>query len=269
MEYIYNFTKYLYTIGYQQKTIKCKTEHLTFFFEYLKKQPPIQVNGKTIQDYYDHLAVEKAHCKLVTINQYMTTTKQFYNWLEVTNQITAHPFSKIKLKKYKQTYIRKPIPENQIFTLWKNTIHDYEKLILIFAYGCGLRSGELQQIQLQHINFTTGILTVAKGKNNKRRYIPIQAIHLNFLYHYKTKLALAPKDTLFTVKAYTINTYFKNMQERLGYKRPYCTLHHLRHSIASHLIDRGLNIELVQYFLGHTTLKTTQIYVTPIKTIQT
>ena len=138
---------------------------------------------------------------------------------------------------------------------------------MIFGYGCGLRAKELTELKVRDIDFDRGFLKVTKGKNGKRRNIPLQANHLRYLYHYKIEQGLSSKHTFFTVTQTTIGIYFNQLQQRLGLKPPYYSLHHLRHSIASHLIDRGMDIELVQAFLGHTTLTTTQIYINPAKKI--
>jgi integrase/recombinase XerD len=268
MEYLKNYQNYLQTIGYNPKTIRSKIERLGVYLTYSCKTDILEANHTTITNYYQWLQEQKPHCKPITLHYYMVTLRQFYDWLQINNYIIHHPFSKIDLLQPKSHYTRKPIPENKLFSLWKNTLYDYEKLILIFGYGCGLRAKELTELKVHDIDFDRGFLKVTKGKNNKRRSIPLQADHLRYLYHYKIEQGLSPKHTFFTVTQTTIGIYFKQLQQRLGWKPPYYSLHHLRHSIASHLIDRGMNIELVQTFLGHSTLQTTQIYINPIKKIQ-
>ncbi|KAA1240334.1 tyrosine-type recombinase/integrase [Aquimarina sp. RZ0] len=267
MEYLKTYQNYLQTIGYTNKTIKGKIERLTVYLTYSAKNNILEANHTTIATYYQWLQQQKPHCKAITLHYYMITLRQFYDWLHICNYIVDHPFSKIDLLQPKSDYTRKPIPENKLFSLWKNTLYDYEKLILIFGYGCGLRAKELTELKVHHIDFDRGFVKVTNGKNSKRRSIPLQATHLRYLYQYKIQQGLSPEHTFFTVTQNTIRIYFKQMQERLGWQRPYYSLHHLRHSIASHLVDRDMNIELVQLFLGHSSLQTTQIYVNPIKKV--
>ncbi len=268
MDYIENYCIYLQTLGYHKRTIKSNIDRLHTFFKYFKKSNILKANHHNIIQYYQWLHIEKAHCKQVTINQYMVSLRQFYNWLETTNSISTHPFSQITLEKAPVVFTRKPIPEAQLFKLWKTTLYDYEKLLLIFGYGCGLRASEMSNLKVAAIDFENGILKVIKGKNNKHRSIPLQTNHLRYLQQYKINKGFSPKHSFFNVTTNTLRTYFKTMQKRLNWPLPYYTLHHLRHSIASHLVDRNMDIELVQVFLGHSTLMTTQLYVNPIKPIQ-
>lgn len=263
MEYLKNYQNYLQTIGYNRKTIRNKTERLAVYFTYSSKTDILAANEQSIKDYHLWLQQQKPHCKAITLHYYMVSLRQFYDWLQICNYIADHPFSKIDLPQPKSNYTRKPIPESKLFSLWKNTMYDHEKLILIFGYACGLRAKEITTLTVGNIDFDRGFLKVTKGKNNKKRSIPLQADHLRYLHHYKIQQGLSLNHAFFNVTQCTIGIYFKQMQERLGWQRPYYSLHHLRHSIASHLVDRDMPIELVQTFLGHTTLQTTQIYVNP------
>ena len=267
MDYLKNYQNYLQTIGYNQKTITNKIERLSVYLSYSAKADILQADRYHIKDYQLWLQQQKPHCKAITLHYYMVSLRQFYDWLQSCDYINRHPFSKIDLKQPISSYTRKPIPENKLFSLWKNTLYDYEKMILIFGYGCGLRAKELTELKVNNIDFDRGFLKVTKGKNNKRRNIPLQADHLRYLYRYKSEYGLSQKHPFFKVTQTTIGTYFKQMQERLGWHPPYYSLHHLRHSIASHLVDRQMPIELVQLFLGHSSLQTTQIYVNPINKV--
>ena len=267
MDYLKNYQNYLHTLGYNQRTITNKTERLTVYLTYSSKTDILHADHHSIKNYYLWLQQQKAHCKAITIHYYMVTLRQFYDWLQICEYIQKHPCSTIDLKQPPSNYTRRPIPEPRLFSLWKNTLYDYEKLILIFGYGCGLRANELTTLTVGNIDFDRGILKVLKGKNNKRRTIPLQPTHLRYLYQYKIQQGLSPQHTFFSVTQCTIAIYFKQLQERLGWQRPYYSLHHLRHSIASHLVDRDMPIELVQIFLGHASLQTTQIYVNPTKKI--
>ena len=156
MEYLKNYENYLHTIGYNQRTITGKIKRLSVYFTYNAKIDILQVNHTTIQQYYLWLQQQKPYCQSITLHYYMVSLRQFYDWLQITNYIQQHPFSKIKLPQPKSNYTRKLISENKLFSLWKNTIHDHEKLILIFGYGCGLRAKELTELKVRDIDFDRG-----------------------------------------------------------------------------------------------------------------
>lgn len=143
-----------------------------------------------------------------------------------------------------------------------------EKLLMVLGYGCGLRIGELIDLKVQDVSFEKQLLFIRKSKNNQRRNVPTTYVILRQLETYILQEELIQSAYFFKGKsAQSIRRIFKGLQNRLGI-RPYYQVHQLHHSIASHLVDNGVAITLVQQFLGHRHLKTTQNYVSPIKTIK-
>lgn len=270
MNYIENYQRYLAAIGYQQTTITHKTKHLSTYLNYAKNKQLniLEVTSNHIKSYHQYLAENKAHNRVITRTQYMVTLRQFYHWMMELGYLEYHPFGRIKLAKDPIKKQRTPIPEAKVKCLYKATETPDEKLLLILGYGCGMRSKEILQLQVRDIKYDKAVLIIRHSKYNKRRVIPLQPISLQYLRHYIIEKNIAQNSHLITVSYTTLLNYFKNIQKRLDWLPPYYSLHHLRHSIASHLVDRGLNLQLVQHFLGHSSLQTTQIYVTPIKDIQ-
>ena len=274
MNYINPFLTYLNTIGYHYRTIKSKETHLKHNKDWLttENKDILKVTTKTIQKYYQELQTEKSYCSISSINNYLISIKQFYSWNCESGYLKTHPFGKFKPHKEPKKNTRKPIALKTIKKLYKTSKYPIEKLLLILAYGCGLRTFELQHLKVRDIHLEKALLTVVSGKFNKQRSIPLQAEHINYLKNYIIHKNLKTEDYVFQalngkISQAVLRSVFRKMQHRIGLPLGHFTIHHLRHSIASHLVTRGVSIQLVQYFLGHSTLTTTEKYVHLNKTI--
>jgi len=271
MNYIEPFLNYLKAIGYNSETIRLKRGNLQHFTTWKQSKNILKITNKDIKKYYIQLVSEKANCKNRTINKYIVTLEQFYDWCCRFKHIKQHPFGNLSLLKNNTKINRKPINKEIIKQLYQACKYPSEKLLLIFAYGCGLRAAELQYLKVKDIDTQRALVTVQSGKFNKKRTIPISYKHIEYVKNYIIDKNLRSSEYLFTyenrfISQYLLRKELKTLQNRIGIQ-PCFTLHHLRHSIASHLVENGVAIQLVQQFLGHTSLETTQNYVTLTKTI--
>lgn len=271
MKYIESFLNYLKAIGYHKQTIRLKRGNLQHFITWMKPVSILKTNTKDIKKYYLQLVTEKADCKNRSINKYINTLDQFFDWSCRFGHISQHPFGNLSLLKNNTKTSRKPIDKDIIKQLYKACQYPSEKLLLIFAYGCGFRATEIQQLKVKDIDTTRALVIIQSGKFNKKRSIPLPYKEINFIKNYIIHKNLKKTDYLFTYENHMISQYLlrkelKILQKRIG-MQSYFSLHHLRHSIASHLVDNGVAIQLVQQFLGHTSLETTQNYVTLTKNI--
>ena len=141
-------------------------------------------------------------------------------------------------------------------------------MILHLCYGCGLRRNEAQNLNAKDIHFEQKMLYVRKGKGKKRRAIPItEAIAEDFRKYqvcgikYQDEEAFLINNQGKRMTGGRIYVIFKNLLKRspFGGQGAFC-LHSLRHSIATHLLENDMSIEMVRDFLGHSQLATTQIY---------
>jgi integrase/recombinase XerD len=162
-----------------------------------------------------------------------------------------------------------------------------DRAIIALYYGCGLRRNEGVQLNISDVDLQARLLFVRKGKGNKQRYIPIAAKHVAdisdyikegrewFLqYHHgewqnKRNGVPLEKKADDTGDALIVNQFgerFLQPEWRIKYLHKKAalekniTLHGLRHSIATHLLQSGMSIEDIAKFLGHSSLSSTQIY---------
>jgi integrase/recombinase XerD len=182
---------------------------------------------------------------------------------------------------YEATFL--PYRENSI------AMGQRDRAIIAIFYGCGLRRSEGKNLNISDIDLHKRLLFVKKGKGNKQRYVPIAAKHVAdikdylqegrewFLYNHNANAewhcdihgkSLVKKEQANDI-AFFVSQNGIRMQEfyqRLAQMKTRAelekniTLHGLRHSIATHLLQRGMDIEEIAKFLGHSSLASTQLY---------
>lgn len=150
--------------------------------------------------------------------------------------------------------------------------------MLSLGYGCGMRVGELEKINIKDIKLRESIVIVPKGKGNKRRIIPMSPGVKNDIqkYYFEEREILSKgRDYNKAEEAFMLNSRGGRMREHSynrtlkiiiersqdeAIKSKKLSIHSLRHSIASHLIEQGMEVNQVRQFLGHSQLETTQHY---------
>ena len=184
----------------------------------------------------------------------------------------------MKFKRPKQ-HVREPLTTDEIKLLFETASTLKQRVLLHIFYSCGLRRSEGEALNIQDIHFKLQLLFVREGKGAKRRVVPVtervsQELEDYCLNERCASTAKSVKD----MEAFILNKrgyrmkgdgYNKMLKELI--KKTHnaelinhnCTLHHLRHSIATHLLQSGMSMEYVRDFLGHTFLETTQIYAKP------
>jgi integrase/recombinase XerD len=149
-----------------------------------------------------------------------------------------------------------------------------DRAMLAIFYGCGLRRNEGVNVDVGDINFDRSVLHVRKGKNYKERFVPISKTSLKYLqeyiYDHRPEIVQGNKsEALFiSMKARRMDgqtmllrlKYLQHQTENEDLIEKEIGLHTLRHSIATHLLQAGMELESIARFLGHSTLESTQIY---------
>jgi integrase/recombinase XerD len=138
-----------------------------------------------------------------------------------------------------------------------------ERALLSLAYGCGLRVGEIEKINRIDIRMGLGLVLVEEGKNGKRRAVPISGgVARDLAAQLQRPVggqSFLHNDRGGRLRSFTAQKWLKRLAQRAGITK-LVTAHVLRHSIASHLLAEGLEVEGVRVFLGHALLSTTEIY---------
>lgn len=165
---------------------------------------------------------------------------------------------------------------DEIKLVYQATESNIERVILSLGYGCGLRRSEIMKLDLGDIRFKTRELFVREGKGRKFRTLLMDQRVMDDIQNYiRTERHDLLKKKKTHEKALLINWSGNRMSgntlnkrllkivdrvEDEGLQEKHITLHCLRHSIATHFLDRGVGMEFIQRFLGHAELDTSQIY---------
>jgi integrase/recombinase XerD len=267
------FKQHIEQLGFSKSSVNMLPNCVVDFLQYNNITEPKQVNQEHIKAFYEYLQNRKHKRKETTlsesfINHNIYSLKVFFNWLEQTGQIKYNPISNLKFKRPKPN-TREPLTQEEIKELFAATATSKEIAILHLFYSCGLRRTEAENMNTADIHFAKNLLYVREGKGAKRRVIPITEKVKKELENYfvKDRKNQAAKDdeafflnaSLSRIKGDQYNKILKQILQRTEIGKE-ITLHHLRHSIATHLLENGLSIEFVRDFLGHSYLEATQIY---------
>jgi len=288
---IKEYGTWLDTLGYSEALIYSYKFYLRDFFLWLENrqiQGITQLTAKHVTDYHAYLETrpnKRFKGRLLcatTLTQHFSAIDKLLEYLHQYGMTGAPAPIKRSTKYDKTEQILKiqVLTQQEIKTLygcipdthqWMNFEKRQEKqyeLKLIFAlfYGCGLRQSEGYNLQIQDVDFDKKTVFVHQGKNYKDRIIPMSAGVYNelqdYVYNFRHKLKLN-HNRLFISEKVTLNGKLKYLQNSCNdgtIKEKRLSLHVLRHSIATHLLQNGMSIENISLFLGHSSLDTTQIY---------
>lgn len=165
-------------------------------------------------------------------------------------------------------------PHYNLNTSQVEAMQSRDRAMLSIFYGCGLRRNEGVNVDVGDINFDRSILHVRKGKNYKERLVPISKTSLKYLqeyiYDHRPEIVQGNKSEALFISMKARRMDGQTMLLRLKYLQAQTEneeliekeigLHTLRHSIATHLLQAGMELESIARFLGHSTLESTQIY---------
>jgi integrase/recombinase XerD len=238
---------------------KVEALDMVAYYEYLSQRPSQTGGVLSSSSLTEHM------CSLELLNEYLL------NLGTLTKRITL-PKNKNKDKKE-----RSILTNMEVGILYKAVETLRDKAILGLAYGCGMRRTEIESLNMMDVQLSKGMLIVREGKNIKRREIPLSNTVIRDLKDYliNERYKYLKLDNVYRVESFLVNNKGKLMKgdhindrlKELTAKTgspeilaKTITLHCLRHSIATHLIDRGASIEFVKNFLGHAEIDTVHIY---------
>jgi integrase/recombinase XerD len=266
LQSIKHFKQWLLRLGYAESTTESYTRLLHNFFLYLKGETPSQEH---IQAFNNHLHQTKISRQY--IQAHITAIKRYSTYLEKT-QGEKLMIGEIIIDRALQTErtIFTPAEIQSLFKATDNTPKGlFDKAMLSIYYGCGLRSKEGTHLTQKDIDYSKGLLYVKPSKNYHSRYVPMNQQVIRSLQEYQlyAREIINPESPYLLpgilgdkTNGQYLNRRLKLLLEKAGIAKT-VTLHSLRHSIATHLLQQGMELEAISQFLGHQSLEATQIYV--------
>jgi len=277
---IEKFYQTLVTLGYAESSCRhgrCCVEDFLQFVELHGIKNINEITGIHLTDYQKYLQLRPNKTKGGTLNpktihHHIRYLAHFFDHRQREGKIAVNPFDSF-MYRYPNMPDRERtvLTQEEIQTLYKHTENALEEAVLALAYGCGLRAGEIERLNMEDVNFKEDILTVKQGKGNKRRTVPLAGKVSEQLERYLQERLQEQADS----RAFLLNFKKRRYREHNGnyllrrlvarsgnteLQQKEVSLHVLRHSIATHLIEKGLSLEKVRDFLGHTHIETTAIY---------
>jgi integrase/recombinase XerD len=199
-----------------------------------------------------------------TVYANLRTVQLLFDHLLRTGAATADPFATFQMNQPKRSAARAILTTAEVTKMYGACDRLEERALLSLTYGCGLRVGELERLNRSEIRFGDGLVIVERGKNGKRRLVPMSAGVRRDLVDYDGRRTGG--DPAFLrhgrggrLRGHTAQKWLKRLAERAAIKT-LVSVHVMRHSIASHLLSGGMPVGEVRVFLGHALLATTERY---------
>lgn len=252
MEEILNKLKYELKIrGFSPLTVRNYSFFVKKFLQKTEKNTE-QLNEDDAKAYLGELFDSKSKN---TIMLAAASLKFFYI------EILGKEFSQIKIPK-KEKRLPEVLTKDEVKRLIECADNIKSRLIISLLYSSGLRVSELVNLKVEDLNLNERIGWVRKGKGSKDRLLSISKNLADELQEYfgiraKTSGYLFSENKPLTTR--NIQKIIKGTRVRAGLSKK-VTPHTLRHSFATHLLENGVDIRLIQVMLGHTSLNTTQMY---------
>ncbi|CAG8998273.1 MAG: Tyrosine recombinase XerC [Candidatus Celerinatantimonas neptuna] len=242
---------------YSNNTQKTYASVLAKFFAYIKSAAPQTITDEHIRNYMIHL-VDQQQCSDVYQRQSINALKLFYKAVynrDLSDLAVTAPRRKKKL----------PVvfSEEEVILLLSQVLNLKHKAMLYCIYSAGLRRNELIELKVIDIDSQRDCIMVRGAKGNKDRVTLLSKKCLTMLRDYFRQYR--PKEYLFEgaeggrYSATSLRKIFERALKDSGIKKK-ATLHTLRHSFATHLLERGTDLRYIQTLLGHSSSKTTEIY---------
>ena len=285
-----HFYQHLLQVGYTPKSSRSRYLYSCEFLHWLEQQGSLditKVSATQIKAYYEYLSSRPSLKDGGTLSQktthsHLRVVRDLFALLQAEGKIVVNPCSTLNFPYPRKKRERNILTQAEIKQLYSVCQTAQERAILSLAYGCGLRVGELEKCDIKDIRLKDKLLVVPDGKGRKRRVIPLskgvaQDLSHYFYYerdelkkgkHFRRDLtgnlyAFMLNATGSRMRQWTYNKHLKTIIERTDNAiiiKKQITIHSLRHSIATHLLEQGLTVHQVRQFLGHSQLETTQQY---------
>lgn len=291
-----SYAEYLQTLGFAETTVYGFPRFVSDFLIWLEQKGISKIGlltSKMVFDYFVYLEKirgkwTKQPLSTAHLNKVFGAIDKFLEFLHVSGAQNTPPPTRYTIEHIRKKPIRVLTPK-EIQILYDTvplTFPDMSflqreprqmnlKLILDLCYGCALRRNEALNVKLNDVNFEQRIIHVKQGKNYKDRFVPMSGKVYEGLQTYIYQYRRYFNEQRFTGQSNNRNEYLypfgsQSIAKALNFLVKYSDCqslksknpspHTLRHSIATHLLKNGMDIERIARFLGHGTLESTQIY---------
>jgi integrase/recombinase XerD len=254
------FIKTLILKGYSKSTINTYKNEFAIFLKTLKSVKADELKTTRVKNYlfYCHDTLKLSEN---TIHSRMNALKFYYEQVLKREKFffdIPRPKKKLQLPKI--------LSEDELGRLFHALENKKHKAMLFTAYSAGLRVSEIVALKISHIDSGRMQIFIENAKGKKDRIVALSPVLLDILRDYLKTYQPRPKvylfESEFTGEAYptrTIQQIFSNAKRKAGITKD-LGVHSLRHSFATHLLEKGTDIRFIKELLGHFNIKTTERY---------
>ena len=243
--------------GYSPKTIKSYVGHVRRFFTYMGDSSQTISIG-SIREYTITL-LSSNNCSHAYVNQALSALK-FLMLNVMKNERRVFDIPRCK----KEQKLPEIMSRSEVALVLNSVSNLKHKALLALIYSAGLRVGEVVKLYMTDIDSKRGLVHVKQGKGRKDRYTILSEVAVDILRTYVKKYR--PEGWLFPgadetkhLTERSVECVFREACQKARIYRKY-TVHTLRHSFATHLLENGTDLRYIQELLGHANSKTTEIY---------
>lgn len=260
--------------GLAANTLAAYRRDLCLFEQWLQSERNIAIDAVVGGDIEAWFAASHAQTKPSTANRRLATLRRYYLWALRHQRISVDPCLQLTTAR-QPLRVPKTLSESQVEVLLQQPpTHTprglRDRAMLEVLYATGLRVSELVNVGVLEISLTDGVLRVVQGKGGKDRLVPLGAEAAHWITTYMKEsrpvlLAGRTSPAMFVTArgaAMTRQSFWlliKRYAVLAGVRAP-LSPHVLRHAFATHLLNHGADLRVVQLLLGHADISTTQIY---------
>jgi len=269
IQLISNYLSYLeIERGLAKNTILAYQNDLAGFFEFLESENGnIEINDIKRKDFSNYIKfLYRKNLNPTSVTRKIASIKGFFKYLCFNRDIKTNPCISITSPK-----IAKKLPKvltiSEVDKIIKHGLNTFENAVFELLYSAGIRVSELTGLQVKNVDLNQRMIRVF-GKGSKERIIPINKKCVEVIKKYLKQrelisLKYGSNNNLFLDekgKPVTRQKIYKIIKKQGEYVNKKISPHTIRHSFATHLLERGADLRVVQELLGHASIVTTQIY---------
>lgn len=279
--YVMAFKAWLRVQNYSGTTLKNYPVALREFFFHLEKNNITsidQIDQKIMDNYAEWILIRPNQkyggaLSIGQVNRHYGVLMKFREYIEkAENRVLPYELKSLKRERNAEVDYLSEQEIKALYDATDETPHGYrDRAMLSIYYGCGLRRQEGIDLDVDDLYIDRKLLLATKTKNSHERFVPVTPKHLQYITQYIETarplfLSLGSKETALLVSERGSRIGAQQMYNRIQRLANLAGIgknvgvHTLRHSVATHLLARGMELENVALFLGHLTLDSTQVY---------
>jgi integrase/recombinase XerD len=257
-EQVQELVRYMRSRRYSESTVNTYSDALRIFFRFYREKSVSEIDNDDLVYFNNEYILKNSHSASYQ-NQVINAVKLYY--------------SNILRKKLQPELVHRPkrakvlpnvLSKEEVKALLLALNNHKHRCMLSLIYACGLRCGELLRLEPKHIDEHRGLLIIKQSKGRRDRIAPLSKLIVEMLKEYKIQhrpvrflFEGQHEGTMYDERS--LQQVLKNAVTKAGLAKP-VTLHWLRHSYATHLLENGTDLRYIQEILGHSSSRTTEIY---------